>query len=153
MNIRPWARECLKELSDFYEIIVFTASHSCYASVVLDYLDPTKELIAHRLYREHCIPAEMGLQLKNLKILGNRNLKDVLIIDNAAYSYGYQLENGIPCIPFFNDKADQELKHFVTYAKQIANVPELVAFNQSFFKFHMYSEELNPEVLAEKLFK
>jgi len=40
INIRPYTIECLKELSLYYEIIVFTASHSCYANVVLDYLDP-----------------------------------------------------------------------------------------------------------------
>jgi len=40
INIRPFARECLAELSKYFEIIVFTASHSCYANVVLDHLDP-----------------------------------------------------------------------------------------------------------------
>jgi CTD small phosphatase-like protein 2 len=32
-------------MSKYYEIIVFTASHGCYANVVLDYLDPNKNLI------------------------------------------------------------------------------------------------------------
>jgi CTD small phosphatase-like protein 2 len=38
-------------LSKNFEVIVFTASHSCYANVVLDYLDPNNEYIEHRLYR------------------------------------------------------------------------------------------------------
>ena len=29
-------------MSEYFEIIIFTASHSCYANVVLDYLDPNK---------------------------------------------------------------------------------------------------------------
>ena len=37
--------------SDKFEIIVFTASHSCYANVVLDTLDPDKKYIQHRLFR------------------------------------------------------------------------------------------------------
>lgn len=38
--IRPQAREVLAELSARYEIVVFTASHACYANTVLDLLDP-----------------------------------------------------------------------------------------------------------------
>ena len=34
------AREFLKEMAEIYEVIVFTASHSCYANVVIDHLDP-----------------------------------------------------------------------------------------------------------------
>jgi CTD small phosphatase-like protein 2 len=40
INVRPFALEILKEMSQLYEVIVFTASHSCYANRVLDYLDP-----------------------------------------------------------------------------------------------------------------
>jgi len=41
-------------LSKFAEIIIFTASSASYADVILDHLDPKKELISHRLYRHHC---------------------------------------------------------------------------------------------------
>ena len=40
VNIRPYVKECLIEANKHFEVIVFTASHSCYANVVLDYLDP-----------------------------------------------------------------------------------------------------------------
>jgi len=45
INIRPYALECLKELSQYYEIMVFTASHKCYATAILDHLDPHKQYI------------------------------------------------------------------------------------------------------------
>lgn len=32
INIRPYAKEVLKRLSSKFELIVFTASHSCYAN-------------------------------------------------------------------------------------------------------------------------
>lgn len=51
INIRPYARELLQNLSVDFEIIVFTASHACYANVVLDYLDPHRKYIEHRLFR------------------------------------------------------------------------------------------------------
>ena len=34
-----------EELYEEFEIIVFTASHPCYANVVIDYLDPTGKYI------------------------------------------------------------------------------------------------------------
>jgi CTD small phosphatase-like protein 2 len=121
--------------------------------VVLDYLDPTHELIAHRLFRDHCVQTEEGMYIKNLRVLGQRNMNEMLLIDNAAYSFGFQVENGIPCIPFYDNKSDQELKHFITYAKHLATVPDIVAFNQNYFKLHKYTEDVNPENVADKLFK
>ena len=96
INLRPYLIECLEEANKHFEVIVFTASHACYADVVLDYIDPDNSLIHHRLYRESCIMVK-GVHIKDLRIL-NRDLKDVVIIDNAAYSFGYQLDNGIPII-------------------------------------------------------
>lgn len=52
INVRPFTIETLKDLSKQFEIIVFTASHSCYAAKVLEFLDPDNSFIHHRLYRE-----------------------------------------------------------------------------------------------------
>ena len=41
-------------LRDF-ELIIFTASFGFYANVILDVLDPTHQLIHHRVFREHCV--------------------------------------------------------------------------------------------------
>lgn len=38
LNIRPYAKELLKNLSKSFEIIIFTASHSCYAEKVTEIL-------------------------------------------------------------------------------------------------------------------
>jgi CTD small phosphatase-like protein 2 len=56
-----------------------------------------------------------GVYVKDLRILKNRSLKDVVIIDNAVYSFGFQLDNGIPILPFYDDKNDSELEHLVYY--------------------------------------
>ena len=73
-NLRPNVRVFLKELSRLFEVIIFTASNSCYANVVIDYLDPDNEFITQRLYREHCIMTSDGNYVKDLRILANRNL-------------------------------------------------------------------------------
>lgn len=68
---------------------MFTASHECYASKVIDYLDPEGKFISYRLYRENCITSDEGVHIKDLRVLGNRNMKNIFLVDNAAYSYGY----------------------------------------------------------------
>jgi len=51
INIRPYALTLLNNLVNRFELILFTASHSSYANVVLDYIDPDRRLFQHRLYR------------------------------------------------------------------------------------------------------
>ena len=89
-------------------MIVFTASSSSYANVVLDHLDPEKKYISHRLYRQHCIPSK-GFFLKDLRLI-NRPLEHVAIVDNLSLSFLPQLTNGIPIVPFYNNSKDEELK-------------------------------------------
>jgi len=151
INVRPYALECLKELSNHFEIVVFTASHGCYANVVLDYLDPKNQYIHHRLFRESCVTTEEGIYIKDLRVLGNRNLQDVVIIDNAAYSFGYQIENGIPIIPFYDNKLDEELKHLIPYLKFLSGVKDLREINKQTFRLPQYCQYDAPDKVLEKL--
>ena len=67
-------------------MIIFTASNSCYANVVIDYLDPKGEYISHRLFRESCIQSEDGIYIKDLRVI-NRELSDIILIDNSPISF------------------------------------------------------------------
>jgi len=151
VNVRPYALEILKELSQVYEIVVFTASHACYANVVLDYLDPNEEYIHHRLFRDSCVVTEEGVHIKDLRVIGNRDLRDVILIDNAAYSFGMQIENGIPIIPFYDNKEDQELLHLIPYLKFLTSVNDLREINKQTFKLHMFGHYDTPEAVLERL--
>ncbi len=139
-------------MSQYYEIVVFTASHACYANVVLDYLDPNNQYISHRLFRESCIVTEEGVHIKDLRVIGNRNLKDIILVDNAAYSFGFQIENGIPVIPFYDNKADQELRHLIPYLKFLSSVDDLREINKQTFKLHAYLVHDTPEGVLETIF-
>lgn len=146
--------ECLRELSRHYEIMIFTASHSCYANVILDHLDPNKEYIHHRLYREHCTSMKEGLNIKDLRILKDRNLSDVVLVDNSAISFAFQLDNGIPILPYYNNKEDRELLHLIEYLKPIALEPDLREHNRVNFKLRDYLKYLTPrEILENTVFK
>ena len=134
INIRPYSYETIKELSQFYEIIVFTASHSCYANVVLNYLDPENQYISHRLFREHCIQTEEGIFIKDLRVLENRNMDEMLIVDNAAYSFGFQIDNGVPILPFYDNKEDRELLSLRNYLMGVKDCRDIREINKRMFK-------------------
>lgn len=46
-------------------------------------------------------------------------------MDNAAYSYAYQLDNGIPIIPYYEGKNDFELKALQVYLERLIWVPDV----------------------------
>lgn len=102
LNIRPYAIECLRRAAELFQVVVFTASHQSYADVVLDLIDPHHEIFVKRLYRDSCVRSADGVYVKDLRIFDKcRKMEDIVIVDNAVYSFGYQLENGIPIIPFY----------------------------------------------------
>ena len=76
-------------------MVVFTASHQSYADAILDFIDPDHELIEHRFYRDSCFETPQGVYIKDLRVV-NRDLKDVALVDNAVFSFGFQLDNGVP---------------------------------------------------------
>jgi CTD small phosphatase-like protein 2 len=142
--------ECLRELGEIFEIIVFTASHSSYANAVLDYLDPSGDLIAHRLYREHCYQAG-EMHIKDLRII-DRPLRDMLLVDNAAHSFCFQPSNGIPCVSFYEDSSDQELKRLIPYAKALANSRDMLGMNKAYFQLHQHLVEPSFMGVLKKIF-
>ena len=104
--VRPYAEEFLQSVSNYYEVIIFTASISKYASPLLDILDRDKN-IKYRLFREHCTYIN-GIFIKDLKRL-NRDLKDVIIVDNSPLAFAFDSENGLPIKTWYDDPDDIEL--------------------------------------------
>ncbi|OMJ88035.1 hypothetical protein SteCoe_10105 [Stentor coeruleus] len=147
INIRPYALECLREVNKEFEIFVFTASHPCYANVVLDYIDPNKELIHQRFFRDSCVNMG-GVFIKDLRIFANRNLKDLIIVDNAAYSFAYQLDNGIPIVSWHDDQYDKELYNLMDYVKALAAVEDVRDVNEQTFHLRTFYEDYINEFLA-----
>ena len=93
---RPYLFEFLNSVSQFYEIIIFTAGVKEYAKIVLDIIENRigKKIFDYRLYRENTIPNDEGVFIKDLSKIG-RNLKKIIIVDNTKENYELQNENGI----------------------------------------------------------
>lgn len=110
VNIRKSAWKVLEESAKYFEVMVFTASVKDYADAILNYIDPSNDFIHHWFYWESCVRTEADgnqIYVKDLRMFEDQfELKDIVIVDNAVYSFINQLENGIPIIPFWYDWED-----------------------------------------------
>jgi CTD small phosphatase-like protein 2 len=86
--IRPYIKECLKKLKEHYEIVLFTAAYKGYADAIINYIDTENEFFDYRLYRNHCVQFyNNAFLVKDLRIIRNRDLKDMVLVDNSAISF------------------------------------------------------------------
>lgn len=135
-NMRPLCMEFLKKISQYYEVFVFTAATMNYANAIVNFLDPMGQIITKVFSRNNCLMTRNGMFIKDLRIIKNRELKNMIIVDNLAHSFGLQIENGIPILEFQNDKKDRELKYLYDYLLQGLYVDDLRAFNKKNLKLH-----------------
>lgn len=50
-KLRPGCIQFLKDMSQLFEVVIFTAAAQDYANFILDYLEKDQKFIDHRLYR------------------------------------------------------------------------------------------------------
>ena len=141
INIRPYWQECLEEASKNFQVVVFTASHQTYADAILNYLDPENKFIQYRLYRHHCYQTPENYYVKDLRVIANRDLSEMVLIDNSVYSFAYQLSNGVPIVPFYREPPkDEEMLHLIYYLSCLAQVPDVRVQNMQAFELHKLGE-------------
>ena len=119
---RPYLYEFLERVSNCYEIIIFTASPKNYAEMVIDLIDKNK-IIKYKFYRENCIFFNNNY-VKELKKL-NRNMKNLIILDNNPNSYCLDFENGIPIKSFYDDLDDKELIQMSYVLEKLSKVNDV----------------------------
>ncbi|KAJ8438708.1 hypothetical protein Cgig2_013754 [Carnegiea gigantea] len=95
---RPGLHEFLKQLSEFADLILFTAGVEGYARPLVDRID-VDNLFCQRLYRPLTISTEYRDHVKDLSCI-SQDLCRVVIVDNNPFSFLLQPLNGIPCVPF-----------------------------------------------------
>ena len=142
--IRKGAKEFLTEVSKYFVVGIFTASVKDYADAVIDYLDPNKNLIKFRLYRNNCINLNDKIFVKDLRIIKGIDIKDIILLDNSIYSFAAQINNGILVNSFFNDKNDIELYNVLGYLLNfLIKADDVRVINEQFFNFDKIINDLS----------
>ena len=57
----------------------------------------------------------------------------MVLIDNAVHSFGFQVNNGIPMVPFYNDKKDREMIYLTHYLKELVGLKDIRPIIESTF--------------------
>ena len=140
--VRPEAELFIKTVAKFYELVIFTASISKYASPLLDILDKEKN-IKYRLYRDQCTFIN-GIYIKDLKKC-NRSLKDLIIVDNSPIAYTFDSDNGLPIKTWIEDPDDRELMKLVPILEFLSKTKDVRKFIDQFV--------YNNKILYEEAFE
>ncbi|TPX30406.1 hypothetical protein SmJEL517_g06019 [Synchytrium microbalum] len=104
---RPHVDLFLQRVSQWYHLVIFTASMPEYADPVIDYLDKSRTLISRRFFRSACTQNN-GIYLKPLHVI-EPDLSQVCLLDNSPMSYADHPDNAIPIESWINDPHDEAL--------------------------------------------
>ena len=116
--LRPYAKQFLRELNNYYEIEIFTTGTKEYCDRVLQLLDLDNNLIKYRLYKHHIALNDANISVKDLSLLG-RDLSKTIIVDNLDGNFRLQPNNGLPIITWKGDINDYSLKYLTIILKNI----------------------------------
>ena len=104
---RPHVDHFLSVVSQWFELVVFTASMEIYGKGVADKLDRSQKMLHRRYYRQHCTP-DLGTYTKDLSTI-TTDLSSVFILDNSPGAYRLYPDNAIPIKSWFSDPSDTAL--------------------------------------------
>lgn len=110
-------------MAQYYELIIYTASLSKYADPLMDILDDCR-CCSFRLFREHCTFYQGMYYVKDLAEL-NRNMNEILIIDNSSTAYLFQPDNALPISSWYEDLNDCELYNYVPFLIELSKVHDV----------------------------
>lgn len=58
----------------------------------------------------------------------------MIIVDNLAHSFGFQINNGVPILEWHDSFKDQELLHLKSYLMEVAKEDDIREFNRKRLK-------------------
>ena len=95
----------LKENKDKVETILYTSGVPAYTNLLLDKIDPKREVFQYCLYQNACYVFEkkdedIYMMIKDVTRFRNRDLRRTLLLDPKPLNFLLAPENGIPVIEY-----------------------------------------------------
>jgi Dullard-like phosphatase family protein len=139
VRLRPFLLGFLEEVSQYYELIIFTSATEAYANSVIEAIEKEKKYFDFIFYRQHTIIIGNDF-VKDLTRIG-RPLNSTIIIDNTPQNFRFQKENGICVKPFWGqDTNDKTLYNLIPILIDIAKMGGDIRINLNKFKEEIASK-------------
>lgn len=151
VKLRPHALEVLTELSQYFEINVWSSSHSLYVNCLVKNLDLNRKIFTHVLSSKNCLRAQ-DFFIKPFEIL-NRSEKLCVLIDHSSLSAGRNPNNLVPIVPFLGDQTDNELLLLRSYLVNFRNSEDVRPGIRRFFQTETYQKHKTLGSLFNFLFQ
>ena len=126
--------EILEKLSKIFDLYVFSSASTQKVTQILNRIDPNHDIFMGFLSRENCFFNEKGILFKDLRIIKNKDLNEIILIDHTTISIVSQINNCIPLLFWDGSPDDCELKHLMKYLKKISFSFDIREENKKWFK-------------------
>jgi hypothetical protein len=105
-------------MSRHYRLAVFTAGKKAYARPILKHIDPQGKFFERMLFQHHCDQTTFA---KDLTLI-EKDLSNVVLLDNNPTAYSLQPRNGLPINDFYGENdLDRELAMVSGFLKSCSN--------------------------------
>lgn len=137
---RPGVEKFLKDLSENFETVVFTAALPVYAKPVVETIDKGS-YVKHSLFRDATVTYKGQSFVKDLSILG-RDMSRVVLIDNNPLAMLASPDNAMPIMSWYDDPNDKELEKALSILNQMKDLKDIRPYLKKKFQFRQTLAEL-----------
>lgn len=134
---RPNLDYFLSVVSNWYNLVIYTASVREYADPVIDLIDENRRLFKRRLFRSDCAQTPSSHYLKDLSKIES-DISKMCLIDNSAASFAFYPDNAIPIESWKDDPEDSALLDLLPFLDALRFVEDMrsVLSLRRFLLFH-----------------
>jgi len=127
IKYRPFLYEFLDDVSQKYELILYSTFNSQYVRAIADVIERKKKYFVHVFHDEFCLFANISSGMKCIDFLmGKRSAKDIIVVDTIAVTCPLTPENYVPIERFMGDDvADNELIKLARVLDELAEVKDI----------------------------
>ncbi len=150
--VRKGARKLVCKLAQRCELILYSAGSSDYVNEIIHNLHEFRSNFTHILTRDDCYHVQdKEIYLKCARIMKERNIEDIIIVDDSFWVYPNELDNIIPVAPFAVNEFhnDEVLKEILEEILLLLKMEDIRPALRN--KYHL-SDQINVKLKSLGLF-